>query len=176
VVNQTALNMTEGVGLLQQMGFFNLILPFAIFFLILFGILDKYKIVSKDRRINGVLALFISAFVLLYAYETNVELFFSQFYAKMSIAVLILLFAATLAIFVFRALKENEMIPAGNEKMWTAATVMGSVLIVQSAFSSAPGMIGEWAREVGGLVLTMGFIGSILSLFAGGGSGGKGEV
>ena len=162
------MNITESVEMLQEIGFFNFILPFGIFFLILFGILDQYQIVSKDKRVNAVLALFISAFILLYAYVNKIEWFFALFYTKMSIALVILLFALTFAVFVYRGMKENGMIPAGSEKAWVAGIVFGSVMIMQMAFQNAPGEVGKWAAQVSGVVMTMGLIGAVISFFLAG--------
>jgi len=166
-----AVNFTlnESVGMLQEVGFFNYILPLGIFFLILYGILDKYGIISKDKRVNALTSLLISAFILLYAYVNQLEWFFSLFYTKMSIAILILLFAMTLAVFSFRALDENKMIPAGKKKVWSAAMIIMSVLIMSAAFESAPAPLGDWAADVSGIVLSLGILGAVLSWFIGGG-------
>ena len=173
-INTSALNMTTGVGQLADIGFFNYLAPFGIFFAILFGVLDKYKVVSKDKRINAVIAMFMSAFVLLYARFNNLEIFFMEFYMKMAIAMLILLFAMTLAVFAFRALKENEVIK-NKTNVWSAVLVMASVMIMNTAFGEAPGQMGTWATDVSGIVLAFGFIGAVISFFVTDKSGGGGE-
>lgn len=171
-------NITQGVGQLQEMGFFNFLLPFGIFFAILFGILDKYKIVSKEKNVNALLAALISGFVLLYAYVNELEWFFAIFYTRMATAIMILLFAATMAVFVFRALKENEVIPAGRENVWSAVLIMASTMIIHAAFINAPEPMGTWAMNVSSIVLGLATLGAILSFFitgkaAGGGGGGE---
>ena len=165
------LDLGQSVSQLQEVGFFNYILPMSIFFLIIYGILEQYPIVSKNKRVNALLALFISAFVLLYAYTNNLESFFSEFYAKMSIALIILLFALSLAVFSFRGLKNNNIIPEGSEKIWGGVLVVLSVMIVEAAFANAPGPVGEWASEVGGLVMALALIAAVLTGFV----KGKGE-
>ncbi|MBR9681839.1 MAG: hypothetical protein GOV00_03505 [Candidatus Altiarchaeota archaeon] len=162
-VENLTMNITTGVTQLQEIGFFNYVIPFGIFFALLFGVLDKYKIISKDKKINALIAVLMSAFVLLYAKTTNLEIFFMEFYAKMSIAMLIFLFAMTLSVFGFRALKDNEVIPAGKEGVWSAVFLVSSVMIMNVAFSEAPGQLGIWASEVSGIVLAFGIIGAIAS-------------
>jgi hypothetical protein len=166
--NYTNFTLNESVRGLQEIGFFNYVLPLSIFFLILYGILDQYHVISKDKKVNALVSLLMSSFVLLYAYVNNVEWFFSLFYMKMSIAILILLFAMTFAVFAFRALKENQMIPEGREKVWNSAVILMSVMIMSLAFESAPAPMGNWAADVSGVVMLMGVLGAVFSWFAGG--------
>jgi len=161
-------NLNESVGMLQEIGIFNYILPLGIFFLIIYGLLDQYKIINKDKRVNALAALLMSAFILLYAYINNIEWFFALFYTKMSVALIILLFALTFTVFGYRALKENGVIPEGREKVWSSVMIMISVLIVNSAFTSAPAPLGTWANDVSGIVLALGAIGALGSLLISG--------
>ena len=166
--NTTLINLNESVGLLQEMGFFNYVLPLGIFFVILYGILDQYNVISKDKKINALAAMLISSFILLYAYMNNLEWFFSLFYTKMSVAIIVLLFAVTMAVFVFKALKENAVIPEGKEQVWSSVIIVMSVLIINGAFSNAPAPLGEWASEVSGLVVALGIVGAVISAFVSG--------
>ena len=169
--NTTLLNLNESVSMLQELGFFNYVLPLGIFFVILYGILDQYKIISKDKRVNALASILISSFILLYAYVNNLEWFFSLFYTKMSVAIIVLLFAVTLAVFVFKALEQNAVIPKGKEKVWSSIIIIMSVLIINGAFINAPAPLGEWASEVSGIVVAFGIIGGILSWFISGKGG-----
>lgn len=166
-------NLNESVDMLQKVGVFNYVLPLGIFFLIIYGLLDQYKIINKDKRVNALAALLMSAFILLYAYINNIEWFFTLFYTKMSVALIILLFALSFTVFGYRALKDNGIIPEGREKVWSSIMIMISILIVNSAFTSAPAPLGTWASDVSGIVLSLGAIGAVGSLFVSG--KGKGE-
>ena len=172
-LNQT-FNISTGVSQLQELGLFNYILPFGIFFVLMFGILDKYHVVSKDRKINALISFLTSAFVLLYAYINEIEWFFALFYTKMAIALVIMLFAITLAVFVFRGLKENGVIPAGKENVWSAATIMIATMVVNAAFVAAPEPLGTWALDVSSIVIGLAFLGAVASFFTTG-KGGKEE-
>lgn len=167
--NYTNFTLNESVGMLQEIGFFNYILPMGIFFLILYGILDQFHIISKDRKVNALTSLLIAAFVLLYAYMNNLEQFFSEFYMKMSVAIIILVFAMTIAVFAFKAMKENQLIKEGQEKAWTSALIIMSALIMSLSFESAPAPLGTWAADTSGIVLALGFLGAVLSWFVKGG-------
>ena len=170
-----AFNLAESVSSLRDLGFFNYILPLGIFFLILYGILEQYKVVSKDKRVNALLSLFISAFILLYAYMNNLEEFFTLFYTKMSIALIIVLFAVSLAAFAYNGLKNNNIIPEGSEKTWGALLIVVSTLIINSAFANIPGVVGGWASSVSGYVMSFGIIAAALSVFVKKGSSGGEE-
>jgi hypothetical protein len=167
-----ALNDTlnESVGMLQEMGFFNYALPFGIFFLILYGILDNYKVVSKNNKVNALVSLLISAFIMLYAHFNKIEWFFALFYTKMSIAILILVFALTISVFAHKALSENGVIPKDKDKIWGSALIMLSVLLLNAAFSGIPGEIGTWAADASGIIIGVGFMASVLSFFTNKGS------
>ncbi|MBR9680633.1 MAG: hypothetical protein GOU98_02295 [Candidatus Altiarchaeota archaeon] len=166
--------LNESVSVLQEIGLFNYVLPLGIFFLIIYGLMDQYKIISEDKKVNALLALLMSSFILLYAYMNNIEWFFALFYTKMSLVLVILLFALSFAVFGYKALEKNNMFPEGQGKTWSAVMIIMSVLIVNSAFSGAPEPLGSWASEVSGIVLAMGFVGAILSLFIKGGKGSEG--
>lgn len=165
--NYTNFTLNESVGMLQEIGFFNYILPMGIFFLILYGILDQFHLISKNKKVNALTSLLISAFVLLYAYMNNLEAFFAEFYTKMSISIIILLFAMTLAVFVFRAMKENGLISEGKEKVWNGAIIIMAALMMSMAFENAPAPLGTWAADTSGIVLALGFLGAVFSWFAG---------
>lgn len=169
--NYTNFTLNESVGMLQEFGFFNYILPMGIFFLILYGVLDQFGLISKSKKVNALTALLISAFIMLYAYLNNLETFFMEFYTKMSIALIILLFAMTLAVFTFKAMKNNGLIPEGKDKVWNAAIIIMSALIMSMAFESAPGQVGTWAADTSGIVLALGFLGAVFSWFVGGKGG-----
>ncbi|MBR9689501.1 MAG: hypothetical protein GOV01_01215 [Candidatus Altiarchaeota archaeon] len=165
VANETLFNLNESVDMLQQIGLFNYILPLGIFFIILYGILDQYKVISKDKKVNALTALLISSFILLYSYMNNIEWFFAQFYTHMSIALVILLFALTFAVFAYRALDDNKVIPKGKKNVWRSAIFIMSTMIVNSAFTTAPAPLGDWAMDVSGIVLALGMVAAIASIF-----------
>ncbi|MBR9680114.1 MAG: hypothetical protein GOU99_03640 [Candidatus Altiarchaeota archaeon] len=172
IAANTTFNMTTAVKQLLEVGFFNFILPFGIFFIILYGVLDRFSIISKEKRVNATAAMLISAFILLYVYlNEGVAEWFSLFYMKISITVLIMVFALTFAVFFYRTLKENQIIPVGSEKAYSAAAIIGAVLLMQTLMSSAPGALGDIAQEVSGIVMIFGFLAAVGSFFMKDGGG-----
>jgi hypothetical protein len=171
VATEELFTLNESVATLQEIGLFNYVLPLGIFFLIIYGLMDQYKIISEDKKVNALASLLISSFILLFAYVNNIEWFFALFYTRMSIVLVILLFALTFAVFGYKALEKNNMFPEGQGKTWASVMIIMSVLIVNSAFTSAPEPLGTWASEVSGIVLSLGFIGAIGSLFVKGKGG-----
>ena len=167
-------NMTVAVKQLLEVGFFNFILPFGIFFIILYGLLDRFSVISKEKRVNALAAALISAFMFLYAYLNNIEWFFALFYAKTALAIIILMFALTFAVFFYRTLEENKVIPAGAEKAYAAAAVIGATLLMQMIVAGAPGELGNLAQQVSGIVLSLGTLAALASFFVTG-KGGGGE-
>ncbi len=167
----TTLNITAGVALLQKMGFFAYILPFGIIFLLIFAILDKYKIVSEKAEINAALSAFISAFIFLYSYLTGaLETFLTYFYGKGAVALMIIFLALLFSVVIYKVLHENAMVPAGKEGLYQGVVFLVSILIVSTGLSAMQGQVAQWAREVTGILLFFGFIAAAAGALAKGGS------
>ena len=60
--NQTGVSLLEqAILVLQRIGFFQIIIPFILFFAVIFAILEKSKILGENvRAVNGVVALVIA--------------------------------------------------------------------------------------------------------------------
>lgn len=56
-------SFTEGFTILQQMGFFDIILPFLLFFSLSYGALLRAKLFEDQRRINVLIAMSFGLFM-----------------------------------------------------------------------------------------------------------------
>lgn len=77
------------VSMLKDWGFFEIVLPFLLIFVLLFAILEKIKILGKRREINLLVALSVSLIALASSFLTD---FIASFLPKIAIALLILVF------------------------------------------------------------------------------------
>ena len=72
---------------LQQIGLFEFILPGLLIFAIVYGLLDKAKILGENKGVNLIIALSIAILALQFG---NVSLFFSQIFPRLGIGVAIM--------------------------------------------------------------------------------------
>jgi len=142
---------------LENMGFYEVLLPFLLIFTILFAILQKIKLFgTNSKNINIVVAVIIAFFVVRVPSIVGVM---TQFLPKVSILVLVLLmFLLVLGIF-----------GAQGDKMtggWLfIAMLAGLVGLVWAIFSSIPSIsLPSWLELSSG---DMQVIGLIVALFGG---------
>lgn len=92
-----AQGLQDVISTLKEIGVFQFYLPFIISFAILFGLLQKIQLLP-DKRLNIIIALAISAFVMVY---TPVGITLSQFFTNLfGNAIVIILTFIVIAIFI----------------------------------------------------------------------------
>ncbi len=94
--------LTEYITMLDDMGFYEVALPFLLVFVLIFGILEKINLFgSRNSQINLVVAIIISFFVVRSDYVVGVM---NTFLPKVSLAVLVLImFLMIVGIFGLKA-------------------------------------------------------------------------
>lgn len=129
-------NFSDLIKTLEDMGFYQVMLPFMLVFTIIFAILQKIKLFGADtKNINVVIAVIMAFFVVR---VTSIVGIINQFLPKVSMIVLVLLmFLLILGIF-----------GSGEAQGWTGwpffVGMIGAVLgIVWALVSSFPGMGGS---------------------------------
>ncbi len=91
---------------LSQMGFFNFFAPFALVFLIVMGLLMKYKPFGEWKNstamsmIYGVLSFLIALFVMLYGLNVYIEMFLAWILGRAGLIIILLLMALLIGAFV----------------------------------------------------------------------------
>ncbi|MBU2638885.1 MAG: hypothetical protein KJ955_07970 [Nanoarchaeota archaeon] len=129
-------DFTDMITTLEDMGFYQVILPFMLVFTIMFAILQKVKLFGAEtKNINVVVAVIIAFF---FVRVTSIVAIINQFLPKVSMIVLVLLmFMLVLGIF-----------GSGESTGWSGwpffVGMVGAVLgIVWALVSSFPGMGGS---------------------------------
>ncbi len=140
-------DFTDMIKTLEDMGFYQVVLPFMLVFTIMFAILQKIKLFGADtKNINVVVAVVIAFFVVR---VTSIISIINQFLPKVSMIVLVLLmFLLVLGIF-----------GSGELKGWSGwpffVGMIGAVLgIVWALVSSFPGAGSGGSLLPSWLVLT----------------------
>ena len=133
------INFSDMVKQLEQMGFYEVILPFMLVFTVMFALLQKIKLFGADtKNINIVVAAVIAFFVVR---VPSIIAVINQFLPKISIIVIILLMFLLIL----------GVLGSGETKGWTGwpffIGMVGAVLgIVWSVVSSIPGFSTSWPR------------------------------
>lgn len=79
--------LEDTMQFLRDFGFFTLVLPFLLVFILVFGILEKVKILGDKRRINIMVALTIALLGIASSFLTT---FITDFFPKVTISLVIL--------------------------------------------------------------------------------------
>ncbi len=122
-----------------------LILPFLITFVIVYGVLDTVKIFHKNS-INGIIAISVSFFAIFYGPYGSMGKFLTQLYGTGAIAVIgIVLFMMILGAFSLGGTRDHTS--GIFERLFgqTAGTVLGFVIAIVLIFLLATG----WFENVG---------------------------
>ncbi|MEM7825387.1 MAG: hypothetical protein QW412_00830 [Candidatus Aenigmatarchaeota archaeon] len=124
------------VELLKNMGVFEFYLPFVILFGLLFGLLEKTKIIP-ERRINIIIALASAFFIMAYT-PAGITLtqFFSNFFANVAVVMVTLL---SFMLMIYLILPITGMKEPGFPKV-AKYIVFFIVLIVLGIFITSGGL------------------------------------
>ncbi len=70
-------DLTSIVGNLERLGFYDFVLPWLLFFAILFGILKTHKMISEDPKLNAIIAAVIAFFIVNFVPMGGISSFYS---------------------------------------------------------------------------------------------------
>ena len=140
---------------LEQLGFFDYLLPFLIIFALVFGILTRMKIFGDDNRaINGVIALSVGLMALQFGF---VSAFFSDIFPRLGVGLAIILVALVLMGFFFEP-KGKAM----NYIMLGVAAIIFIVILAQSAETSNFWYSGFfWSDNLGSIIAVIIFLAAL---------------
>ncbi|MFA5888100.1 MAG: hypothetical protein WC852_05315 [Candidatus Nanoarchaeia archaeon] len=132
-------NFSDMIKQLEQMGFYEVILPFMLVFTIMFALLQKIKLFGQDtKNINIVVAVVIAFF---FVRVPAIIATVNQFLPKISIIVIVLLMFLLIL----------GVLGSGESTGWTGwpffIGMIGAVLgIVWAVVTSVPGISTAWPR------------------------------
>jgi len=114
---------------LEQLGFFDYLLPFLIIFALVFGILTKIKIFEDNKGVNAIIALSVGLMALQFGFVSD---FFSELFPRLGIGLVVIL-----AIVVFLGLFTDPKNKGINYMLFGIAAVVVVVVLAQSAEASS---------------------------------------
>ncbi|MBR9704357.1 hypothetical protein GOV12_03020 [Candidatus Pacearchaeota archaeon] len=132
----------------EQAGVFAYLLPFLMIFAVVFGILNKSKLLGTNKGVQATIALTVGLLSLVNDYVPN---FFSALFPYAGMAIAVLLVALILMGLAF----EEDW----SGKIWFAIGIISFFVVIISAFSDMPFGIGvalqdSWpALLAGGLLI-----------------------
>lgn len=163
MVNQT---FTESIGLIQQTGFLDVILPFLLTFAIVYGMLLKMKILGEKQSVNAVVALVAA---LLVALTPGARGFLNTLFPLYTVYFILIIMMVFL--FVFFGVKEQSIVGSRPIMILIVAFLIilflislggiGGEELQQIGLSaeglSANGSVGDWTTRPWGEQIILGF-------------------
>jgi hypothetical protein len=131
----------------EEVGVFAYLLPFLMIFAVVFGILNKSKLLGENKGVQATVALTVGLLSLLNDY---VSTFFSRLFPYAGMAIAVLLVALILMGLVF----EEDW----SNKIWFAIGIVSFFVVIVAAFSDMPFGLGfalqdSWPALVAGGIL-----------------------
>lgn len=124
-------------GVLEKVGFFEIVLPWLLFFAIFLGLLLRTKVFGEERNLNSIIALAVSLFVVKYTPAVGTAVYYTQLFGIGGMIIAALFVFVLLLKIVGFDLKE---IFAETEKRWVHPLIAILVaFIVYGIYSSAIG-------------------------------------
>jgi len=136
---------------LEQLGFFDYILPFLIIFALVFGILTKIKIFEENKGINAIIALSVGLMALQFGF---VSVFFAELFPRLGIGLAIILSVLILVGLFFDT--EGQ---AMNYILLGVGVII--LIVVLASTAEASSWWYSWSflsGNLGGILLTIGII------------------
>lgn len=158
----------------NEIGVFSYVIPFLLIFAVVFAILDKTKLLSKQGEENKGITAIIAVSVALLALQFDlVSGFFAMIFPRLGIGISILLVVIILAGFFMPNMgKEDGKGPA----KWVGWALAGGVIIWAfsswNSWTSGSG-VGGWFSEYIWAIVVLGIVGAVVFIAMKGGNKGK---
>ena len=114
---------------LEQLGFFDYLLPFLIIFALIFGILTKIKIFEDNKAVNAIIALSVGLMALQFGFVSS---FFSELFPRLGVGL-----AVILVIIIFIGLFTDPENKGINYALLAIAVIVIVVVLAQAAETSS---------------------------------------
>ncbi len=98
------MNFLDVIGILNQVGFYDFVLPWLLFFGIVFGLLQRTGIFGEDRGIIAIISAAIAFFVVNYTPVGGIAAYYSRLFGGMS-----MILSALLVLVLFVAIMGFEI-------------------------------------------------------------------
>ncbi len=148
---------------LQQLGFFDYLLPFLIIFSIVYGILSKAQIFGQNKSINAIISLSIGLMALQFGIVSS---FFSEIFPRLGIGLSIILVILVLT-GLFRSSDDSHW---QNYILLATGLIIGVVILIQSAGSFGFDSGSWWYYNWPTMIIIL-IVGVLIALVIGSSSG-----
>ncbi len=145
-----AVTLNSGIDVMRDLGFFDVVFPFILFFAGTYGVLSSQELLGDNKTINALIALAIS--VTLISFSSVVSLFrILLIGSTLLFSVIILL----LLIFSFLGLKTEDIASAAKQsESYTAIFVVMIIILIIAIVSAIPTV--QQATEADGIAVSKG--------------------
>ncbi len=145
-----AVTLNSGIDVMRDLGFFDVVFPFILFFAGTYGVLSSQELLGDNKTINALIALSIS--VTLISFSSIVSLFrILLIGSTLLFSVIILL----LLIFSFLGLKTEDIASAAKQsESYTAIFVVMIIILIIAIVSAIPTV--QQATEADGIAVSKG--------------------
>jgi len=144
---------------LEQLGFFDYVLPFLIIFAVIFGILTKIKIFEENKAVNAIIALSVGLMALQFGF---VSVFFSEIFPRVGIGITIILI-----ILIFLGLFMDPDSGGTRWIMFGIGALIVIIILVQTAEATSFWYSSFWWQSNIGTILILAFFIAIIGIIVG---------
>ena len=129
-----AVTLNSGIDVMRDLGFFDVVFPFILFFAGTFGVLSTVKILGDNKTINLFIALSISLTLVSF---TPVISLVRQLLVLSTVLFSVIIFIVL--IFSFLGLKKEDIAEAAKQsESYTAIFVVMTILLIVAIVSAVP--------------------------------------
>ncbi len=149
--------LEELIDSFADTGIFDYLLPFMLIFVIIYAILQKTKILGEKKSVDALVALITGLFIMYFGRVYEIGNFLTFFSGKSSLLLVIIVFFAMIAVFLFKVLEANNLIPEGKKTETIIVVLLVALFLIYLMLRSSPGtwqiLFGEGASIGSGLIL-----------------------
>jgi hypothetical protein len=138
----TPMNITDFLNYLDAQGVFAYVLPALLIFAVVFGILEKAKVLGSNRGVHATIAIAVSLLALYNDYVTN---FFSTIFPYAGIGISVLL----VALIFMGLISEDSSWP---KYVWFGIGAIAFIVIIWASFEDVGFLFGRGAGNLSGLI------------------------
>ena len=150
-----AVTLNSGIDVMRDLGFFDVVFPFILFFAGTYGVLSTQEVLADNKTINALIALAIS--VTLVSYSPVVSLFRI---VLISSTVLFSVIIFLILIFSFLGVKTEDIASAAKQsESYTAIFVVMIIILIIAIVSAVPSV--QEATEGDGITRSVGSSGEL---------------
>ena len=144
---------------LEELGFFDYLLPFLIIFAMIFGILSRVKVFGDNKGIDAIIAVSVGLMVLQLGFVSE---FFTELFPRVGIGITVIL-----VILIFLGLFMDPDSGGTRWVMFGIGFVVVVIILIESAEATSWWYSGGWWSNNIGTLLILAFFVAIIGIIVG---------